>query len=231
MLQTLMAETKESSLAELESVCDSAVMMTRDLLEILESLPKNDAPELKSFIAPSLPNAVVGRFTFASYHQAALYIVREFARIFRSWLDPSDLSLADRWVLTCRLFSHELPQVEQSIYACLDKEFTAISENAPAPPIDKGNDPPDPKSRLKFNGKERSVCLDGEWHHNIGDEAYRLLEACWLAYPRSAFASHLEGDIRPREVKKKLPSKLKAVFRSGRGSQGCWLRLSETDPD
>jgi len=98
------------------------------------------------------------------------------------------------------------------------------AEQAVPPP------PRTPKDRMEFDDQERRVKLDGTWD-TADEDAYELLKAWWKAYPRSTFANKLDGKIRPCEVKKRLPRRLKDVFRSGRGSKGCWLKLADSDPD
>ena len=87
-----------------------------------------------------------------------------------------------------------------------------------------------PRHRMEFFLTECRVRLD-DVKHDVSDDAYRLIQACWNSYPRPSFAKDLDGDVRPGDVKLTLPKELKAVFRSGRGGKGCWLKLSPDDAD
>ena len=88
----------------------------------------------------------------------------------------------------------------------------------PSPP------PPEPsRPRIEVNVKESQVRLDDTWY-NVKPDAAVLFDACVNSHPKPVFASHLDGDIRPKRIKESLPRQLKAIFHSVKG-QGCWLEI------
>ncbi len=78
--------------------------------------------------------------------------------------------------------------------------------------------------RIEVDVSKSRVLLDNTWYEVTPDAAV-LFDACVKSYPKPVLANHLDGDIRPKRIKKSLPSELQAIFHSVRG-RGCWLECN-----
>ncbi|QDU47371.1 hypothetical protein Mal52_59000 [Symmachiella dynata] len=130
---------------------------------------------------------------------------------------------ADVQATACAILAEELQNLLEAIERRL-KQF----------PPDKDGQPSDEQGptagasttsggRIEVDIPYSRVRLDDMWYE-VSPNAALLLNECVKSHPKPVFASHLDGDIRPKRVKESLPRQLRSLFRSEQG-RGCWLEI------